>query len=658
MSDTGCRATEQGGTDRAGTDLDADALGTVQGGLRAGRGRRSQTGGVAGDERPATILLVGLDVSTTGALRRQLSGIELIEVADVDAARAALDSRSVAAVCCGATLEPAAARRLLDDERVAGAEAIVLAAGGDLALFQDLVDAERLYYLTPRPPPPPIVAALLESALEHRRADRRSEGELLEHSALELLGQLATERRLPSVVSSVLGEMQRLLEAETVDCRIHDAADETLWRPRDETDVDADDAVRDSTASGLVGFVARTGRAIRLDRVGDDPRYDADADTDGESPEDRFLAVPIVTDAVLAVLIARRGPRQPPFADASQAVLDALGRQLAPIFARFELERRLERAAPAVFRSAARTHHAAGNVERGRPLQLVPQWTGWALALLVAMVVAFLGFALFGSIHQYAQGPAVIRLGDRLDVTTRLSGIVTSVDVEPGAEVAAGDLIARLDAAHESAELASLEAEYEAALAQRLRDPFDAASGAAVASLRSRLDLAATRLEERSVRAPRAGVVGDVRSRPGSHLLPGEVVASLVDPRGAPRVVAFLPGSVRPFLEPGMRLRLELDGSTDSDQWLEIDAVADEVVGPAEARRVLGAGLVDAVPLSGPVVRVVARLPSTRFESEGETYRVHEGVSGFVEVRLRSESLLSTVLPGLDRLLDRRSTAW
>lgn len=315
-----------------------------------------------------------------------------------------------------------------------------------------------------------------------------------------------------------------------------------------------------------------------------------------------------------------------------------------------------------LFRREALEHHARGLRDEGSLLRISPSWTRWAYRLLLLVFAAAALFAVLGSVHEYAAGPAVVRLEGHSEVTAKLPGIVTAVEVEAGQRVAAGDLLVRFYGAQEAAELDRVRREFELGLIRRLRDPSDPAAESALSRLRAQQELAEARLEERSARAPHPGVVSDLRVRPGQHLVPGQVVLSLVgeDP-AAPEagerdlglsIVALFPGHYRPLLRPGMKLRLELQGYRYAYQHLVIDRVDDEVVGPAEARRVLGAGIGDALSLSGPLVLVRARLPAATFESGGRVYEYHDGILGVAEVRVRSERILQTLLPGSRALFE------
>src|SRR5207244_3125523 len=101
-----------------------------------------------------------------------------------------------------------------------------------------------------------------------------------------------------------------------------------------------------------------------------------------------------------------------------------------------------------------------------------------------------------------------------------------------------------------------------------------------LAELRAARELAARRLEERQVIAPRAGVVRNLRIRPGQMLAAGDLVLTLADEAETGHsVVALVPGQFRPLLRAGMPLRFALDGYPQVSAALEIESVGDEIVG-------------------------------------------------------------------------------
>jgi membrane fusion protein (multidrug efflux system) len=300
-----------------------------------------------------------------------------------------------------------------------------------------------------------------------------------------------------------------------------------------------------------------------------------------------------------------------------------------------------------LFRKEALDALEAANARSGEVLHISPSWTRSAYWVLLAALAGSLSFGAFGTVGEYASGPAVVRVEGRLDLTATANGTVERVAVQPGQRVAAGQLLVRFNGAQETAELERLDTEFEGQLAKLLRDPNDQAARQALTSLRAQRALAASRVEQRSLRAPRAGVVSDLRIRPGELLNAGELALSLMGDDTRFYVVAFLPGQYRPLLRRGMALRLRLNGFPRASQLVTVDSVGDEVVGPTEAKRFLGHEAADVLPITGPIVLVKAQLPGATFRSEDKTFNFYEGLPGSAEARVRSERVLVALVPGL-----------
>ena len=581
----------------------------------------------------------------------------------VATARSARDARSAektAVLCLGPLLSTIEARHFITeagDPNQGGPLLVLTAAGPDPAMFQDLIDADRLFYLSPGEPPPADLAALVRAALA-RRGAARAEGPL----PAGLSDALKTARRVaaqPDVASA--GDLlqlaaQECVQADRAYCLLHDSDAETLWSRAAGM---AREERRESSAVGLVSFVARTGCRLRLDRAAGDPRFEREADDPLGERCEHFLALPIRVSEphapVLAVLCAVRDPGRAPFSDEDEAALELLAATVAPTLAQLTLAARLESGErrTEIFRDEALEHHAAPGVREGDWLRLAPRWTSATLWLLVGMVALFLGFAAVSSIGEYSTGPAVVRLAGRTEVTASQAGPVTAVEVRPGDRVSAGQVLVRFQNAREAAELARIEREWELQLVERLRDLSSGAPSQALIGLRAERDLARARLDERVVRAPRAGIVGDLRCRRDQHVAAGDILLSLTGTDAQPTLVAVLPGEHRPLLRAGMPLSLELRGYAHAPQRLVVAVVADEVVGPEEAKRLLGPEVANAIPLNGPLVRVEARFPSAAFEADGKQYVLHDGMWGAAEVRVRDESLLAALVPGLRAVLER-----
>jgi len=343
-------------------------------------------------------------------------------VAGVEAAFAELDQSGMgpAIVCFGPGAPPRElAQRLRRTESVEAGPArrfLVLAAGEELAAFAELVEADRLFFLAARPPAPAEIAALLAAAA----ADLKTPPPALGLASGEVLRRvLAIERcaGLEETLAALEAAAQKLVPARRACARWLDAETLTLWRPG----ADPARESRDSIVTGLTGFTARTGRPAAAARIGEDARYDAEADNARRSPRERFLAVALpagpgaaiqgsAAESVEAVLTLARGEEQPPFGEAELALILALAREAGPILRRrraaFELAR-IE-SETAVFRRQALDHHENGARPRQDPLRLAPPWIGAAYRslILLSLVVLLVFLAQAGDWGLWPARPA------------------------------------------------------------------------------------------------------------------------------------------------------------------------------------------------------------------------------------------------------------
>lgn len=130
----------------------------------------------------------------------------------------------------------------------------------------------------------------------------------------------------------------------------------------------------------------------------------------------------------------------------------------------------------------------------------------------------------------------------------------------------------------------------------------------------------------------------------------GPAVVLTAGPRERCSAVAMLPGHLRPQIRPGMPLRVEMSGYRYAYQELLIDSVGAQVIGPGEAKRLLGEDIADVVKIDGPVVLVEATLPACSFDSGGQRLDFYHGMSATAGVRLRAERLLFALVPSLKGL--------
>lgn len=299
-----------------------------------------------------------------------------------------------------------------------------------------------------------------------------------------------------------------------------------------------------------------------------------------------------------------------------------------------------------IFREEALRHHE-GTQEEGDLLRISPKWTRWTYWVLIALVLAATLYSLLGTLPEYASGPALVKVEGRGELTVEAPGIVASVEVRPGQRVESGQPLVRFLSREETATLERIQREFDLQLVRVMQNPSDEAARQALTSLRAERELAQARQQARTLRAPRAGVVSTLKVREGQYVNPGESVVSVTGDEVRVTLVALLPGGYRPRLEPGMPLHVELNGFSHEYQTFTIQSVGDQILGPNEVRRYLGADHADAVTLSGPLVVVKASIPATTFRIKGKTFNYFDGMLAQADVRVRTERILVTLIPGL-----------
>jgi membrane fusion protein (multidrug efflux system) len=368
----------------------------------------------------------------------------------------------------------------------------------------------------------------------------------------------------------------------------------------------------------------------------------------------RNAVVPIVAGATtVAVIVANRGPRQPDLGPVEHVALASVARECAGIFHNLVLEHvqlALERKAAAggLYRQEALESHRNKNQD-GAPMSLSPHWVKRAYPTLVILVVASLSFALWVDVPTYSSGSGVV-VFDGTKVTAPTPGTVEAVLVESGQEVKAGEVLVRLHSAEELAELEQASTELENALTQFLFDGGDDVK-AVLANAVAREERTRARVETRVVRAAGDGVVSDIRVQLGMLLTAGDHILTLVAPGAEPEVIAFLPGTDRPRIRPGMTLQIGLTGYVKVRDKAKIVEVGTEVIGPQEARRYIGNQIADALKLNGSQVIVRARLPKRTFSTQRHTYHYHHGMLAKTECKIESKPFLVTLIPAIEKVL-------
>jgi len=303
-----------------------------------------------------------------------------------------------------------------------------------------------------------------------------------------------------------------------------------------------------------------------------------------------------------------------------------------------------------LFREQALEFHRRGGL-RGDVLHITPGLLRAVFWLVFALAALGISFVCTAEVTNYAMGPAVVLLEQRHEVTATRAGVVSEILVRVGQRVRAGDLLLRLGAPSESAELRSVQRELDDQLVLLMRNPEDRNARQELLELRSRRELAETALERSVLRAGRDGEIADLRVRVGQLIEAGTpLLAVQAAPHGA-QITALLPGPDRPRLKPGMALSLRVDGFERTHLSLQIERVDEQVLGPAEALRAVGAELAGSFEVQGPIVLVHARLASPELHAQGSAYRLHHGMLARAEVAVDREPLLFAWLPGLREAL-------
>jgi membrane fusion protein (multidrug efflux system) len=464
--------------------------------------------------------------------------------------------------------------------------------------------------------------------------------------------RLLALRDLTSAEAACLLSIRDLTGCERAYSWFYDAETGTLWS---ETNTDPSRATEHRATHGLTGLCARIGTSVCLTHASAHAGYTALIDDPVGHGDEHLLIQPVIgSDGyVLAVFTAVRGASQAPFSALEHAVLGAFSEQASPLLEQLGLQLEAEallkpQSHATIFREEALEAYAVHR-HNADVIRVSPRWSDWAYWVIVAFVAVSVGFAAIAHMARYSTGPAVVRVANRSAVTAHMSATVAAVEVTSGQRIKAGQRLARFYDAEQKATVELLDHEFATQLRLHMLEPSHQAAEQAVHTLRLDLDRARAALQDRTVRARHAGIVSDIRVRPGQSVAPGDVVMSIIDDESDLYVEAFLPGDARPKLAPGMPLRLEMNGYRYAYQTLSIDAVSTGVIGPSEARRFLGSQISDVVSITGPVVLVRARLTGRQFEADGHRYLYHDGMQATAEVQLRSQRLLAALVPSLER---------
>jgi hypothetical protein len=555
-----------------------------------------------------------------------------------DSAEQALESLGRLEVGCLATgplLPPADACNLLRRSAALFPQSItvnvVLGAGSDFAIFQDLVDEDRLYYLARRGLTHGQAGAIVASALA-RYLDSFELRVLAEMQVdataisrvLELCRQLQVQVD-ETRVSRLLADAARVAShSERAYCLVYEWATDTL----SSGDLAAGDTIRLSASSGLASYIAKTGEEkILLDFVGADPRYDADTDNPGGTGDERFIAEPIraFDGTVLAILVGLRGAGSPPYGAQDEEALRFASQLGAATLNQMLLRQKVEallagRATPSsrIFRQEALDHHGMRWTALGDILRGTPAWLKGAYWLVVGVLLAGLALLCTSTVDEYTTGPAIIRNQNKVAVSAPVSGTIVALDVAAGEHVKAGDRIAVL------------------------RSPVWPAGQAVRAAA------------QEVIRAPTSGVVTETLVRSTRSVTKSDRLVTILGEPPRYEMLAFVPAYSVPQLVTGEPIALRLRSLSNSPVALRVASVAADTPGPDSAVRYLGDSQRARLPAVGPVLIVRAALEGTTIRVDGGSYPLYDGLEGEAEIRTGKVRVLFVLLPRLGEHLHQK----
>lgn len=365
--------------------------------------------------------------------------------------------------------------------------------------------------------------------------------------------------------------------------------------------------------------------------------------------------IPIVTTTeTVAVILLTRNPRNPAYQPIEQLAMLGLARESAAIFHHLVVQHmqkatELQADKGSLYRPEALEAHRGKSTE-GAPIHISPAWVRRAYPLLIATVLLAAAFTIFIKVPTYASGRGLVILPGKT-VTAPAAGTVDTVLVSPGQAITKGAPIVRLKAAAEQDELTNAKTELDNASRAFIIDRSDE-NKKQLASVAARYNTAKSRLEQRTIRADKTGTVSDIRTHEGLLVQPGDQIVTIVDGQDTlPEVWAFLPATDHPRLKVGQELQVGLSGYTKTRERAIIFEVSREGIGAAEAAKLVGQSLVDALrlPPDGSYVLVKARLPARTFETEHNILRYHHGMQATTEVKISEKPFLVSLFPALEK---------
>ncbi|HEX4450226.1 MAG TPA: HlyD family efflux transporter periplasmic adaptor subunit [Kofleriaceae bacterium] len=370
--------------------------------------------------------------------------------------------------------------------------------------------------------------------------------------------------------------------------------------------------------------------------------------------------VPIVTSGeTIAVIQLSRNARQPAFGPPDYIAMAAFGREATSVMHHLvveHLQRRTELARDkgSLYRPEALDHHRKRGTE-GVVADLSPRWVRRAYPMIVISILAAVAFAFFIKVPTYSTGKGVVQF-DGTRINAPAAGNVALVMHHVGDGVAKGEPIAKLSAATEEADLRRAETEDQIAIASYLVDPTDDQVRKSLAAAHASRRRAQESVDQRTVRAPRAGRLTELHAAEGQALQFGEEIGVISDEDALPYVRAYMPGNdisqllKKQFVTDG---QINIKGYTKKREHGKITQIAPSAISSTEVRKQLGTAYESAIGAGQDGVmfaEVRIELPHPWFKYHDEQMQYRAGMQCEVEIKLDEKRFLVQLLPDLSHI--------
>jgi hypothetical protein len=359
------------------------------------------------------------------AMDASFGALRIVEAATVEEVLELLYRKSVAVLLLGPYLRPADAVSVLTHLTLSSPEAetatIVLCAGQEPSVFQKSIDSGHIFYLARGEISSSQLSLLIRAAISRvssavSGSDLQAVDVAAPNSLLDFCIRLPMQGDVAEAGGLTVETTISLVNAEQAQCLMYYADEDILIR----SDGISGQDNWNTAATGLAGFVVRTGSPIRLDRGDSDPRYDCETDNPTGLKHPRFLGQPVfgLQGSLLGVITAVRKGASLPFSVEDSGVLSRIAQFASPTLNQLLLQSHAQKLlidqnrpkgpSASVFRDEALEHHIRGWDDHGNVLRVLPPWlhrSHWALLVLVLMGMVA---GIVGKSYQHADGIAVV----------------------------------------------------------------------------------------------------------------------------------------------------------------------------------------------------------------------------------------------------------